>query len=96
MKKLSEGTGIPQDEIDIKNLYLTTNNGFIAQITSSPEDMHNFFVSAADVQKPGFNIFPSIPTEAKPSKKSLENKMKELMKLEKRIRYQVRNGERDI
>ena len=94
---LSENTGIHRGNFRIVELHVSSKNFNIAWIQFDNEQIvRNIFKQSAIVQSGKLNMFPVVPEKGINRKKSIENKLKSLQKLDTKLRYQIRLGESDF
>ena len=97
VEMLSSNTGIHKGNFRIVELHISSKNFNIAWIQFDNESIvRNIFKQSAIIQSGNLNMFPVIPEMGINRKKSLENKLKSLQKLDSKLRYQIRLGESDF
>ena len=96
-RKLSINTHIPESQIRITDLNISSVNFDIAWIRFESEIIvKNIYMSSAKVQSDKLHMFPVIPSCGTDRKKFIENLLKKLQTTNKKLRYQIRLGDADF
>ena len=96
-RKISVNTHIPESQIRIVSLNISSVNYDIAWIRFDSEyTVRNIFKNSAKIQSNQLHMFPVIPPCGSERKKHLEATLKRLQSTNPRLRYQIRLGECDF
>ena len=96
-RKLSVNTHIPEAQIRITDLNISSVNFDIAWLRMDSENtVKNIYKNSAKIQSNNLHMFPVIPSCGTERKKFIENILKKLQGTNKRLRYQIRLGDADF
>lgn len=96
-RKISQNTHIPENQIRITSLNISSVNFDIAWIRFESEfTVRNIYKNSARIQSNQLHMFPVIPPCAIERKKQLESILKKLQAINPRFRYQIRLGANDF
>merc|ERR1711954_496910 len=90
--------GIMPHKLDIVRISISTVKAKLAWVTfTSARTVKDIFTLAVqNGNQTGFNAFPHIPSKAMARKSGIEEIMKRLQGINKKIRYQIRLGKSDL
>merc|ERR1711954_186769 len=96
--KIFNATGIMPHKLDIVRISISTVKAKLAWVTfTSARTVKDIFTLAVqNGNQTGFNAFPHIPSKAMARKSGIEEIMKRLQGINKKIRYQIRLGKSDL
>ena len=99
LHKLSTHTGIPEHEMGLVDMFVSTKNpdSPVAIMTFDNEEIVEYIFKRANEQmSDNLNIFPILPIEVTERKKDIQTIIDSMRSHDSSIRYQLRNGIDDI
>ena len=99
LHKLSTNTGIPEHEMGLVDMFVSTKNpeSPVAIMTFDNEEIVKYIFKRANEQMSDqLNIFPILPIEVSERKKDIQTIIDSMRSHDQSIRYQLRNGMDDI